>query len=89
VISFGKGPNDSLDYQIDWTGWLGVGETITTSTWTVPTGLTAGLAVNSQTTATQWLSGGTIGQLYTVINRIVTSAGRTEERGFELVIIGR
>jgi hypothetical protein len=77
--SFIKDPNAVLDYTIDWSTWL-EGDTISTSDWTVPTGLTEASDSNTTTTATVWLSGGTAGQEYTVTNRIVTAGGRTEDR---------
>jgi hypothetical protein len=31
-----------------------------------------------------WLSGGTVGERYTVTTRITTSAGRTDDRSIEI-----
>ena len=78
-MNFLKDPQANLDYSVDWTSWLG-SDTIATSTWTVPTGLTK--VSDSKTTeiATVWLSGGTVGQEYTVTNHIKTAAGRDDER---------
>lgn len=81
-----KDPNDVLDYTINWSTWLGA-DTIASSTWTVPTGLTAGVTSNSTTATTIWLSGGTAGVTYLVTNKIVTAAGRTKEDS--IVIMGR
>ena len=67
--TFVKDPDATLDYIIDWSEWLDT-DTISTSTWTVPTGLTNVSDSNTTTTATIWLSGGTAGQRYTVSNRI-------------------
>jgi len=80
---FTKDPSAVLDYQIDWSTWLGT-DTITTSTWTVPTGITQASATNTTTTATVWVSGGKAGQRYTLVNRIVTAGGRTDERSIEI-----
>jgi len=77
--SFLKDPNAVLDYQIDWETWLGT-DTISTSTWTVPTGLTKDSDSKTTTAATIWLSGGTADSQYNVVNRIVTAGGRTEDR---------
>lgn len=90
-------PSDVLDYAIDWGSgnvraderWLDAGETIFSSTWAVsPPDLTTSLpaVVNHGTTTVIWLSGGTAGRPYTVTNRITTTAGRTVERSFTLVI---
>ena len=76
---FTKDPDATLDYAVDWMRWL-AGDTIQTSEWIVPDGLNQVSASNTPTKATVWLSGGTVGQSYTVTNRITTAAGRTDER---------
>jgi len=76
---FEKDPNAILDYVIDWGTWL-AGDTIITSTWTAETGITAVSDTETATTATVWLSGGTAGSDYNVVNRIVTALGRTDDR---------
>lgn len=76
---FTKDPNAVLDYIVDWSDWLG-SDTISSSSFTVPTGLTEDSDSNTTTTATVWLSGGTPGEDYEVTNRIVTAGGRTEDR---------
>lgn len=76
---FEKDPDAILDYQINWATWLST-DTIGTSTWTVPTGITKVSDTNTTTTATIWLSGGTADTDYRLVNRITTANGRTEER---------
>jgi len=76
---FTKDPNAVLDYIWDWSDWLG-SDTISSSTVTAPTGLTVDSESNTTTTATVWLSGGTAGEDYDVVNRIITAGGRTEDR---------
>ncbi|MBI2817967.1 MAG: hypothetical protein HYX72_13620 [Acidobacteria bacterium] len=80
---FTKDPDATLDYSIEWSKWL-AGDTIQTSQWTVPNGLTQASSSNTTTKATVWLSGGTPGQLYTVTNRITTVGGRTDERSITI-----
>lgn len=85
-----KDPNSVLDWKMDWgTGavingvtanWLAASETISTSTWTVPAGLTKQSDTHDTNTTTIWLTGGTAGTTYTVVNEIVTNQGRTEDR---------
>jgi len=80
---FIKDPDAKLDYQVNWATWL-VSDTISTSDWIVPTGITemddpTHPTANTTTTATIWLSGGTIGKQYEVVNRIVTAGGRTKD----------
>jgi len=71
-----KTPDDVLDFVVDWSAEL-AGDTISTSTFAVPTGLTKASEANATETATVWLSGGTDGVSYEVENTIVTAAGRT------------
>ena len=77
--TFSKDPDAVLDYTVDWSSWLG-SDTISTSTWTVPTGITKDSDTKTTTTATIWLSGGVIDQDYLPINHIVTAGLRTEDR---------
>ena len=77
--SFIKDPNAVLDYTVDWEEWLDT-DTISTSTWSVPSGITQDSESESTTTTTIWLSGGTDGFVYACKNTIVTTNGRTEER---------
>lgn len=67
------------------------GATISTATWTVPTGITkvssnqdavtiAGVTYAVNTVATIWLSGGTNRVDYPLVCRIVTSDGRTLDK---------
>ena len=82
-MTFAKDPDAVLDYAVDWSRWL-AGDEIATSDWTVPSGLTHVSDSKTTTKATVWLSGGTVGQSYTVTNRITTTGGRTEERSFTI-----
>lgn len=84
--TFQKDPDEVLDYQVNWSEWLGA-DTITTSTWTVQTGITDGLKTNTSTTTTIWLSGGTAGVEYEIKNKIVTAGGRTAERSFYVAMV--
>lgn len=74
-----KDPNAVLDYYFDWSTWLN-GDTIATSTWIVPAGLTMTSESETSTRTTIWLSGGIFPERYKVVNRITTGAGRTEDR---------
>jgi hypothetical protein len=74
-------PNEVKDYTLNWSGSapgprLATGETITTSTWTVPSGITKDSDTDTDTTTTIWLSGGTAGVSYRLTNHVVTSQGR-------------
>lgn len=80
-----KDPNAVLDYVLDWTDFL-QGDTISTSTWTVPSGITKTTDSKTATTTTVWLSSGTAGQVYTVTNRIVTTGGRQQDQSIQFVV---
>jgi len=83
-----KDPDDVADYQVDWAAFLGT-DTITTSTWIVPDGLTKNSDGKSSTATTIWLSGGTGGALYLLVNRIVTAGGRTYDQSVKLKVKDR
>lgn len=92
MTTFIKDPDERLDYTMDWDvlDYLAAGETIATSAWSVPAGITQyGTASNTTTTATIWLEGGTHGQEYIVSNLITTSASRKAERSIKIVCRNR
>lgn len=76
-----KDEDEVLDYDVEWEDRL-AGDTIATSDWTVPDGLTEGPNPSSFTTDTTkiWLQGGTEGATYEVLNRITTAGGRTMDQ---------
>ena len=80
-----KDPTDVVDVVIDWADWLD-GDTISTSSWTLPDGVTQSAESETSTTATLKVSGGTAGQDYTVANTIVTAGGLTAERSVRLMV---
>jgi len=76
---FTKEPTEVRIFQIDWLDWLG-SLTISTSVWSVPSGITNDSDTNT-TTATQiQLSGGTWGATYELTNTITASNGEVETR---------
>lgn len=85
---FKKSSTAELDYSFDWTEWLSAGETISTSTWTVPSDLTNEATTNTGQVAVIWLSGGTYGETYTVTNVVTTnsSPARVDTRSIQIQI---
>ncbi len=77
-----KDPGAVLDYSIDWgTGYLQSGETLSSSIWTIfPADMTQNSASNAAGVTSITVSGGAVGQIYQLTNRITTSQGRTDER---------
>lgn len=84
-----KDPQADLDYSIDWSLWLTGTDTLSTSTWIVPSDLTAHNQSYGTATTITWLSGGTNGEVYDVVNRVVTAGGRTEDRTIEFTMVQR
>jgi len=80
-----KDPNSILDYGFNWTKWLDR-DTLNSSTWIVPTGITEVSNNYSGQITAIWLSGGTLGEVYKIVNRITTVGGRTDDRTLVLKI---
>lgn len=89
---FAKDPQAILDYSFDWDdNYLALGETISTSVWSVlPAGeLAIDSTANTTSTATATVSSGIAGHIYRLTNRITTSNGRTEERSITMRVQDR
>lgn len=83
-----KDPDEVLDYQINWTARVD-DDTIATSTWIVDDGITQDSDTFSDSATTIWLSGGTVGELYSLVNRITTTGGRTMDQTVHIKIKAR
>lgn len=78
-----------LDYTIDWSDVFPSDDSIVASTWTCDdTGITIEDGSNSftDTTATVWLSGGTSGNYYDVINHVTTNDAREDDRTIRVYV---
>lgn len=84
--TFVKDPDSKLDYKIDWAAWLGGSDTISTSTWTVPDGITKASDTNDDNSTTIWVSGGIAGNDYNLVNHIVTAADREADRTIRIQV---
>jgi hypothetical protein len=85
--SLAKDPDEKKDYGFNWAPWLG-SDTILSSAWVVPGGITQSSSPAPSfdaTTTTIWLEGGSVGTDYEVINRITTVAGRIAEQAFRII----
>lgn len=80
-----KDPDSVLDFTFDYSAWLD-SDTISTSDFTVPSGLTKDSDSNTTTTTTIFLSAGTAFARYEIHNRIVTAGGRTDDRSFVIFV---
>lgn len=79
ISAFVKDPNAVSDYAVDWTLNTG-GDSITASTWTPDSGITVNSSSFTTTKTVVWLSGGTLGVNYRVVNHITTAGGRQEDK---------
>lgn len=89
AAKYTKDPNATLDYTWDWASYLEEGETLTDSQIIVPSGIILESDSHSDTAAVAWLSGGTVNQVYRVVNRITTSEGRIDDRSIEIRVMER
>ncbi len=84
-----KDPNSTRKFTIKWARWLlsqGSGEVIANSEWIVPEGLNKLSEGFDTVSATIWISGGTDGAIYRVINRITTDDGQIQDATLEIII---
>jgi hypothetical protein len=77
-------PGDNVDYTLDYIDEFAVGESVSTSTWSVPAGVTKGADGRLAQTTTVTLRGGAAGASDPITNTVLTSAGRTFVRTFWL-----
>ena len=87
---FAHGPNERLDYAVDWSDVLPEGDSITESTWTLRPSTTPPLStaatVRGATRTEVVLHGGKIGLRYRITNAIETSEGMEAARQFYIEI---
>lgn len=81
-----KDPSDIMDYEADWSALLRTSETIATSAFTMPTGLTMASESNTTTTSTVWIGAGSTVGSYEVACTITTNQGRTLQRSWSLMV---
>ena len=72
-----KDPDEVLDYDVSWI--LAAGETLSASSMVVVEGtvVKADESFTPEGVATVWLTGGAVGEICLVRNRVTTSMGRT------------
>lgn len=69
-----------LDYSLDWSKWLANNEHITGSAWTPSAGMIVESDTSTGVVTTVWLSGGTPGYPFTIVNHVTTDQGRQDDR---------
>lgn len=86
--NFRKDPDEVLEYTVNWSRRLLTGETIVTSEWVIKSAvITKDSSSLTSDAATIWLSGGTAGSNYIIVNRVQTSANRVYEQAFRIECI--
>lgn len=83
-----KDPQAVKDYGFIWAPWLG-SDTITASTWASDNGITINSSSFTTTTTTVWLSGGTEGLVYNIVNHITTAGGRQDDRTLVVQVVSQ
>lgn len=81
-----KDPDEVIDRGIDWTPRLPEGDSISSSTWISPVGITVDSETSNAFITVIWLSGGILGETYKFTNRITTTQGRTMDTSVKLRI---
>jgi hypothetical protein len=85
-----KDPDAFYDITINWDDVLPEGDTIASSAWDIddaPDGvLTLSADTFDDTSASVWLTAGTVDQKYRVRNRITTAAGRIFDRTVQVSV---
>lgn len=82
---FLKDPNADLNYEEDWSDWLGDDDTIATSDWAAESGLTVGATDKTSTTTIVNLSDGIHGQEYLAKNSVSTTNGLSDSRSIKIL----
>lgn len=82
---FVKDPDSTEDYAFNWVMDLD-GDTISSSTFELPDGLTEVSTANDDTKTQIFVSGGTECITYRITNRIVTAGGRTFDKTIRIYV---
>ena len=89
MTTYTKDPDARLDYPFNWAQWLPFGDVLASAEYVVDPGLTLSSFPPpslSDTVATPFLEGGTVGQTYEVVCRITTAEGRIEDSTIAIYI---
>ena len=80
-----KDPEAVLDYVIDWSDYLAIGETLVASEWALAGDAVLGIDTFTDTLATAWVSGGTT--TFRLTNYITTSSTPVARRDQRTLVI--
>jgi hypothetical protein len=85
VFVVSKDPDGWTDFTIDWAAYLNIGDAIVSSAWSSET-LPVSSASYTASTATAIISGGVVGAVYAVTNKVTTASGLVEDRTIQVVV---
>ena len=91
-IYIDKDPLAELDYSLDWSEYTQSGDSISTASWSIDaiSGDASPLATGASSvvgdTTTVIISGGSVGNIYTVRCTITTTEGLTDRRSFRISV---
>ena len=88
-----RDPDSTLDYTIEWADWIPPGDSLASVSMScspTPTIIssTTPPAV-SGTRVVVWLTGGVAGTVYSLLCRVTTTGGRTDERTVQVRTVSR
>lgn len=81
---FVQDPDSTLDYPFEWAPFL-EGDTIATSVFLLPDGLTQVSTAIDGSITTVFLSGAQCGRIYRCTNRVTTGDGRIEDKTIRIL----
>lgn len=81
-----KDPDEVRQFTIGWTNDLVSGDTISSSSFAADSGITVDSETNTTLTASVTLSGGTAGEVYNIVNTVITAGGETLEKTIQIEI---
>ena len=76
-----------LDYSLNWSDWLAVGDSIVSSVWSAAAGITVSSATISGALTTTYVQGGEPGVWYVITNTVTSAQGRVDQRAIRLFIV--
>ena len=82
-----KYPSSELDYGLDWSRWLQSNESISSSDWEIPDGLTKLSEGVTSTKTSVWISGGVVDEQYELVNSIETDSTPSRKNIAKLYIV--
>lgn len=89
-MTLGSRVKDTADHKtltVNWAAYLtSIGDTMSTVTWTVPSGLTVDAESSTATLANIRISGGTFGETYELANVLTATNGEVKRVVIEVVM---